>query len=280
MTNKKKILAITGFILFCGLFFSCSSTRSVGTIAASFPVKDSVHLAHSNEGFVFLADSLVKVRSFHGQDSIWIEVKAHKEISSRSMLINGLSIWLDPEAKKNEKYGISFPAARAEMLRRQDELLRKMRESGDSLKPMPFDPQPWVDAVNERNAVVKEKNGTRFAGTDIAKVYLDHDGKLVYRIRFSFSQMGVDKEEISRFSIGVVSEQHQAQLLGANQGSSVATGASRGHRSRTAPDAPSRPDQRVRLVPVKDWVVFLLNPEEVKDPVSQKGNRKNDMYPY
>ena len=264
--NFIRALSVAAFFLFiissALIHTSCSTVRTATVSATAYQLQDQSWQQDSLQGYVFIPNSQVKVRTRFEQDSIFTEIRTSDSLSIRSLLINGVSVWIDPEGKQNEKFGIAFPAARAEMMRRQEELIQKMYESGDTLRRIPFDHATWVEAVNKRESVVRDNLGTRFATTHQAKVLLDEAGELVFKIRFAFSQTGKSAEELSNFSIGIISELHQAQLISSGQGQQR-TGASDryGRPRQQAPPRQERTD-RIRLIPVKGWVVLSMESRE------------------
>jgi hypothetical protein len=247
------ILAIAGFLL---LISSCSSTGLSMLTKQSYHVDDLSWQEDTLKGFVFVPNSRVLVRTRHDEDSIFIEIRTRDSLSMRSMLTNGLSVWFDPQAKQNEKYGINIPAARAEMMRRQEEVLQRMRQTGDTLQPIRFDYAAWTKNVNESRAVITDSRGTRFDESDQVVLRYSAVEGLVYYIRFGFSQAGIDKEKTDKFSVGVVSERHQAVMPNSGQ-SQMGGPTDRYGRQRQQPSRQQRPE-RLGLIPVKGWIVFTL----------------------
>lgn len=257
------------FVLFAivGMLFiisSCSPTSMSMIQKKSYHVDDRSWQEDTLKGYVFVPNSRVLVRSIYDEDSIFIEIRTRDSLSIRSMLTNGLSVWFDPQAKQNEKYGINIPAARAEMLRRQEETLQQMREQGDTSQRLSFDYRGWTESISDSRIVITDKKGTRFDESNQVMIRYSHTEGLVYNIRFGFGQAGIDQEETNKFSLGVISERHQAQMpnTGQNQmrGSTDMYG-----RQRQQPSRQQRPE-RLGLIPVKGWIEFLLTDDK---PVSQ-----------
>ncbi|TVQ16633.1 MAG: hypothetical protein EA361_03825 [Bacteroidetes bacterium] len=265
-------------------FHSCSSKMvTPGAVRSSYHIEEqSVMKTDSLEGFSFLPDSRIKTRSIHDADSIWLEIRTSDTLTIRSLVINGMTVFFDPEAKKNQKFGISIPAARAEMLRRHDATpAENATKSSDTIQPaLMFDPSQWVEAIRLREAVVRDNKGTRFASTENVKLFMDDNNELVYLIRFAFDQMGVSGEELQRISIGIVSQLHQAQLAGQQGGGGVATRPNISDRNRQQPrqTTQQRPI-RMRLIPVNTWQVLLINeqPPEEKSDATDSSDR-DDVY--
>ncbi len=257
---------LTGLILLVAMiaFHSCRSAMvTPGTVRSSYPVeKKSEMQTDSMQGFSFLPDSLIKTRSIHDADSIWFEIRTSDPLTIQSVIINGMSIFFDPEARQNQKFGVSIPAARAEMLRRQEAAGgNKEEQPADTLQPeIRFEPSQWVEAIRMREAVIRDDKGTRFASGDAVKLFMDDNNELVYQIRFAFDQMGVSGEELQRISIGIVSQLHQAQLAGQQGGGGVATRPDISDRNRQQPRrTPQERTPILRLIPVEAWQVLLIN---------------------
>lgn len=277
MNIRKNLM---GFIILVAMitFHSCSSQMvTPSTVRSSYPIEEqSAMKSDSLKGFRFSQDSLVKTRSIHDADSIWFEIRVSNPLAIRSVIINGMSVFFDPEAKKNQKFGVSIPAARAEMLRRQEAANGKNKtQPADTLEPAPmFDPSQWIEAIRMREAVLTDTNGTRFASEEAVKLFLDDNNELVYQIRFAFDQMGVSGEELQRISIGIVSQLHQAQLAGQQGGGGVATRPNISDRDRNRQQPRQTPQQRpstLRLIPVDAWQVLLIN-----EKPSEEQNDAND----
>ncbi len=243
--------------------------------------------AGSQGGFVRMPDSRVRVKSIHGPDSIELEIRTADTLTLRSLLINGMSVWLDPEAGRNAKFGVSFPAARAEMMRRQEEIIREHEETrrrrleqDDTIpRPIPFNPELWVEALQDRQPVVRDNSGTRFAERRNAQIFLDKNGELVYRIRFAFSQLGISGEDHQRLSVGVVSELHRAQLASPG-GGGVATRPDISDRDRRQQPRTAQPQQRpvrMNLIPVETWMAFLINEEMPEEKEKENKREVRDM---
>ena len=258
--NKQTLVvpAIMGILLFIS---SCSPTSMSMIQKKSYHVDDRSWQEDSLQGYVFVPNSRVLVRTIHNEDSIFIEIRTRDSLSMRSILTNGLSVWIDPEAKQNEKYGISIPAARAEMMRRREETLQRMRQTGDTLQPIRFDYTAWAKSVNESRAVITDKQGTRFDESDqVVLRYSAFEG-LVYHIRFGFSQAGIDQEKTNKFSLGVISERHQARMQNAGQGQMGGSTDMYG-RPRQQPATREERPERLGLIPVKGWIVFTLEDDK------------------
>jgi hypothetical protein len=248
------IPVIMGLLL---VISSCSSTGLSMLTKKSYHVDDQSWQEDTLKGYVFIPNSRVLVRTRHNEDSIFVEIRTRDSLSMRSMLTNGLSVWIDPQARQNENFGINIPAARAEMMRRQDEASRIMQDEGDTLRRFRFDYAAWTQWVSESRIVVTDNRGTRFDDSDQLSIsYTPADG-LVYNIRFGFSQARIDKEKAEKFSVGVVSERHQAQMPNTGQ-SQMGGPTDRYGRARQQPATRQERPERLGLIPVKGWIIFTM----------------------
>jgi len=248
------ILLITGMSIFIS---SCSSTGLSTITKQSYHIEDRSWEQDTLQGFVLLPNSRVLVRSKFNDDSIFVEIRTRDSLSMRSMLTNGLSVWFDPDAKENEKYSINIPAARAEMMRRQEEFLQRMHEGGDTLRRFRFDYAAWAQFADNTRKVITDTRGTYFDEANQARIFYSPVGGLVYNISFGFSQAGIEREKAQKFSVGVISERHQAQLQGASQ-SQMGGPRDMYGRQRQQPSSRQQRPERLGLIPVKGWIVFTL----------------------
>ncbi len=248
--------------------------------------------ADSLKGYVQLENSAVLVRTTFESDTVLVEVRTDDRLTTRSVIVNGLSIWVDPKGEKRQSFGIDFPAARSEILRRYQESLQQPNQSSipnageaenDSVSAPPpvFSPQEWVTSLQNRNAVLTDSTGTTFADPKVAKVFLDYNGDLVYQVKFSFGQLGVDSDEIKAISVGVISEIHQAINPNAQGGGGIATRPDISDRNRQPrPQQPTQRQPRAPQIPVEGWILFLLtnDPVEMENKIEYHKNTGDDIY--
>ena len=269
------LLLLTLFLI--PLTFTSCKTQSGANlpIAKSFSHKEVISGQNgSAPDFTRIPESGVWIRSIHQEDSIMLEIRTRDTLTLRSLLVNGVSIWVDPEAGTNQEIGITFPAARSEMMRRQEELLTERQQQNDTIAPrIMFNPNIWVEAIQKREAVITDPRGTRFANKADASVSMAENGDLVYRVRFSFDQLGISKTDQQRISAGVVSDLHQAQMAG-GQGGAVATRPTIQGRDRQQTQRPPRQQMpRQRFIPVNAWIALLINEElPPSKPVTDQEN--------
>jgi hypothetical protein len=275
---------------------SCKTIKNVAPtqMARSYSSEQrEFMLADSLNGYVFLENTAVKVRTTFESDTVKVEFRTGDRLSIRSILINGVSVWLDPKGEKQQNFGIDFPAARSEILRRFQELSQQQNQntglnegeaSADSLSPPPppvFNAREWVESLQNRNAVITDSTGTRFADSSVYKVFLDNDGDLVYQINFSFGQLGVETDELKSLSVGIISQLHQAVFQGSQGGGGIATRPDITDRNRQP--RPQQPPQRPtgsQLIPVEGWILFLLtnDPIELENKTEYHKNTGDDIY--
>lgn len=282
--NNKRIFSsetIIGLIVVVILLAgSCNTAQRVPSITARayHESNESEMRSDSLQGFVSLPGNNVLVRTTFSRDTVTAEIHTKDTLSFISMLINGTSVWFDPSGKKNQQYGVSFPAARSELLRKQKEFMRE--NENDSLPPrlMTTNFRDWVDMVQSRDAAMTDKKGTRFVGDNLASVNMSSAGELVYRVKFAFSQLDTSYVDQNVISVGVISEIHQAVLLN-SQGGGVATRPDISDRDRRRPSQQSnqrRPSQ-LSQIPINGWVLFLLNEKNINESPSGK-SKDDDVY--
>ncbi len=257
-----RLFVIIPALLLAGFATSCKTTsRSTTVQTRAFNIAQANLMeADSLQGFAVIPGTKAFLRAIFSADSLHIEIKTSDTLTLRSMLVNGLSVWLDPKGKKNENFGIAFPAARSEMLRRQEELMREMREGGDTImRPMRFEHRQWTDVVSQRQAVITDDKGTRFATRESASVFMNDNYELVYQVRFAFSQLGTTALDFKSLSVGVVSQLHQAVAQGPQSGG-MATRPDISDRNRQPQQRPpqQRP-MRMMLIPVNGWILVVLS---------------------
>jgi hypothetical protein len=249
-------MILTTLLLITLIIVSSCSEKAIQVSTPSHVRGDTAYQSDTLEGFTIFPDTRVMLRSIHDNDSLYLEVKIEDRIALRSVLTNGLTVWIDPKAGRNETYGMAFTAARAEMLGRREELLRELeKEEADTAALLRFATHTWVEAVNQREVVVKDLKGTRFADKGVASVSLDENSNLIYNMKFSFSQLDLKPQEVERISIGVISQIHQAQIAGGQQGG-ISGPPGTGTRSR--PQQTTIRPMRLPQVPVNSWIVITM----------------------
>jgi hypothetical protein len=259
---------------------SCSATKNTpGFVANSYKATDySSMQADSLGGYVFFPDTRVLVRSTFTSDSLMTEIRTADTLSLYSMVGNGVTFWIDPSGKKTEKFGVAYPAARSEMMKRQADFQRE--NQNDTVKRyMRFSLSDLVGFISNRSAALTDKKGTRFVDNDVAKVYLDTNGELVYEIKFAFSQLDTVPTGETRISIGVDSQIHQA-VIASSQGGGIATRPNITDRERrTQQQRPQQRPMRMNQIPVNGWVLFVVNAEPLKmsTPTAPE-SKEDDIY--
>lgn len=273
---------------------SCKTAKNVAPTQMARSYSSDQHeymLSDSLNGYVFLENTAVKVRTTFESDTVMVEFRTGDRLSIRSILINGVSVWLDPKGEKQQKFGIDFPAARSEILRRFQESQQQSQDSAseegeaasDTISPPPpvFNAEEWVNSLQNRNAVITDSTGTRFADPSVYRVFLDKNGELVYQIKFSFGQLGIETDELKSLSVGIISQLHQAVLQGSQGGGGIATRPDISDRNRAPrPQQPTQRPTRAQLIPVEGWILFLLtnDPIELENKIEYHKNTGDDIY--
>lgn len=271
------------FIVVLVVLTSCSNQKQVSTRAMSWEKNGQSSQLPSAEFFVELPETAVSVRSSHSSDSLSIEIVTRDFVTIQSMIVNGVSVWIDPEAEKNETFGISFPAARAQMLKRYQANKQNGNEkssTNDSVAPPPFEMEKWVELMKKQRKVIKDKNGTMFDDENQGTLDLTENRVLQYFVRFSWEQLSIDPEEKSKISIGVISESPQLATQGNPQQQSMAPRDPYGRTTTRRPPPQEDRPQRMALIPVKGWVAFYLDAETFREEKETVPESKNDDYPY
>jgi hypothetical protein len=256
------------FLIMLLILFTSCSQKAIKVSTQSFRSGDTSFMNDTLQGFVKLPDSEVMLRSTHSNDSLIVEVKINERATLRSVLTNGISIWIDPKTERNENYGMTFTAARSEMFRRRDEIAQS-NQKADSAAIALYTIRTWVEAVNQREIVVTDVKGTRFSDKDHAQAFLDQEGNLIYFIKMGFAQLGITPENNSSVSVGVISQVHQAQLLNSGQGS---VGGPPGTGMRRQPGSNPGAQIRTPQIAVNSWIIVTLNNDtssEIQPMVSE-----------
>lgn len=257
---------------------SCKTVKQQPTFTAQAwrAGNEAAMSADSLGGYVFFPGTKVMVLTTFSADTITAEVRTSDTLSLRSLLVNGVSLFFDPTGKQEPKFGVAFPAARSEMLRRQDEFL--IINPGDSVVRIPpFNTALWVETIQVRNAVLTDKQGTRFAEKNSAAVFLENN-ELVYQVKMAFSQIDTAILSQQRVSIGIFSEVHQAINTGAQGGGGIATrpNISDNQRKPAAAQGNRQPMMRTRQIPVKGWILFQMNQDGVAPAQQEKTTKGGD----
>lgn len=278
-------------VLLVPFAFTACRTQTAATLplAKSFSHTEVVSdTSPSSATFTRIPETGVWIRSAHSQDSLMLEIKTRDTLTLQSLLVNGVSIVIDPKAGTKPIIGMTFPAARSEMMRRQDEILLDARQQNDTIPArFAFNPAPWVEAIQKRETIITTEEGSQFADRQNASISLEDNGELVYRVRFAFEQLGISAEDQQRISIGVISRLHQAQMAG-GQGGAVATRPDIQGRDRRQTQSPQRqqPMPRPRFIPVNAWIAILINEEmpevapkdEEGSTTAAPGSDSDDIY--
>jgi hypothetical protein len=220
--------------------------------------------ADSLQGYYLFTENKVFVRTLYDADSIMVEVRTSDTISLRSMLVNGMTIWLDPEGKQNRNFRVTYPAARSEMFRTSDEGVSR------------FETRRLVQRIQERGAVLTDDKGTRFVDNQVARITYDERGNLTYVIRMAFSQLGTSMDALNALSIGVTSDLHQAVMANNQGGGGIATRPNIGERNRPQqqPQQHRPTGPRIMAIPINNWLLVSMRNEPAQPNVA--GDKSGD----
>jgi hypothetical protein len=234
------------------------------------------HAYHSNQSAAIQADSLqgyflfpenkVFVRALYDSDSIMVEVRTNDTLSVRSMLVNGMTIWLDPKGKQNREFRVTYQAARSELFRESDEGASR------------FETTRLAQRIQDRGAVLTDNKGTRFVDKNTARITFDERGNLVYVIRMAFSQLGTTAENLNELSIGVTSELHQAVMATNQGGGGIATRPNIGERRPQQQNQNQQRMPRFMAIPINNWVLLSMNTTSDQQPKVAGDKSDDDIY--
>lgn len=237
------------------IILSCNE-KAINISTPSYQRGDGALEQSANDGFITLPESQVLFRSIHTHDSLFIDIAINDNITRNSILTNGLSVWIDPKAERNQTYGMTFIAARSEMLKRRGEFIKLLaQENADTTAILMLAAHTWVEAVNRRESVLKDNKGTRFADENQTQVYLDNLNNLHYRMHFGLDQIGLTPGSDHKISIGVISNVHEAQMQSSQHGGS-------NRHPMGSPRSWAQPPQTRTVampqVPVNSWIIVTL----------------------
>lgn len=275
-------------------FSSCSTTETISNRALSISNAHFQENKLTNDFFTLFPDSMIAVRSVHDEDSLHIEVITKDYVRQRSMLINGVSIWIDFENEKKMSHGITFPAARAVMRKQSPdssappapgEKPEETVNKNDSVrppKPPPFDVNYWVKRMNQENVVVKDTNGTRFDRHNQGRIKRNESNLLIYSVHLGWDQFNTNPSELKKFSVGIISDPPRMIQNGSAQQSSMGT-----PRDPYGRPLPRRPDpstdvkRGIPQVSINKWITYYLDLSTYEKDLadSEKSDRKvDDVY--
>jgi hypothetical protein len=271
MTYKNILPGLTTLFLLLMILFitgSCSPAQKTPAMQGrGYHFSQATLIqADSTRGYTIFPQNHVLVRTIYSEDSLMVEVRTGDTTSLRSMLINGVSIWIDPEGKQNRKYKVAFQAARSEMFRNYN----------GQEEQQPSETPRWVNSILERPAVLTDEKGTRFVSKNIARAHLDERGNLVYYLSIAFSQLGTSLDKLNDISIGVTSELHQAVMANQQGGGGVATRPDIGERRPRQQQQSPNTGPRIRFIPIDNWVLISLNKDTEQIPQNVAGEKKQD----
>lgn len=193
------------FIIITVISASCSTTSDLPK-NKSYYIED-IDKYSIDTGFVFFPDTKVRIKTVHNSENIRIWIKAAEIYTAAGFLVNGLSVWIDPEAEKNKDVGVIYPAATFALLDRyfgieKDNLI----DFNDTLDRKSFNPDKFIAAIKKRGAVIQSEEQTRFAGEKEATIFLDDNEVINYMITLPFSFIGIENPDNFKVSIGVISK--------------------------------------------------------------------------
>lgn len=214
----------------------------------------------AGEDYIFFPDTKIALRTRYNNDSIRIWLRVADQPSTAALLVNGLTIFLDPDAKKKRNTGVIFPSASHSVIREEVERSRdtlRIKEESDTLG---FDISRLVRSIKDRGAVIQMGERAVFAKKDQANIFVDENKVVNYIITFPFSALNIADPEDKKISVGVVSEGMPAPQPDSYNRQPGRTGP-RDPRGYPQDRYPQR-DQRTQQQQLKSfdvWMIFVLS---------------------
>lgn len=220
-----KIFAFT--LIACGLM-ACTKLPVHQSLQAGTPAADEPATYYNK-------DSQLTYKITHDSDSLYLTLFTANMATQARILRGGLSIWIDPSGKKNQKLGLSYPVMAQAPQRGErpqpSQAGGRSRQSADLAQRM----YRQFEASNPSLQL------TGFAGDGITQLFdpqldrtpvkvttqMDESGILIYTASIARSQIGKRV-----FSVGVVANEMQpaANRMGANRPSPGGEGMSGGRQ--------------------------------------------------
>ncbi len=255
------VLLLLSFFLF--FIYSCTTLTQLPSTRAHFSHNlDAAE--HPENGFVYFSETKLEVLGLYNEDSVRFWLRTSDPRTSAGLLLNGLSVWIDPSAETNQDFGVIYPSASHTLIQKEMKRLRDtVNIDNDTLDDRRFDVSRLIKSVEFRKAVVQTVDGTNFATAQQARFYSDSDKTLNYVVTLSFSELGIGKQEDLRISVGAISE---GMELPRNDSYNRYPGTTGPGDRRGYPPGRHYPqkepvEQEKPPISVNAWMVFVFNGE-------------------
>ncbi len=239
------------------LFFSCQTTLPT---ASSLREQQLETVPALTDEFVPFSETGVFGRVTHNDSLMMVQLKIQDDPVMMRLLMMGLTIWVDNTASREQEIGVVFPGAGPVLRQRAAGSGRFPAREQPTDSVVPFNPQPLLEIVSQRNMVFREGSKAEFIENDMARIYLDDQGSLNYVMKIPFSRLDITSPEQGRVSVGVVSE--VAVLQADDPGSQPSGGGRRGQPVYPYPRYGTS-QQRQSMEPINQWIIFDFN---ARDP--------------
>ncbi len=216
----------------------------------------------TEDGVVHFPNTQIAVKTVYSKDSIRIWLKTSDEVTVASLLINGLSVWIDPDAGKSQNSGVIYPSASFSVIREQLERSTDTLELKEDSDTLGFDISKLVKSIKDRGAVVQMGQRARFAEKEQAMIFVENNREINYVTTLSFSALNIKDVENRRISIGVYSRNlPPPQQENQRPHGQVGPRDPRYPQDRHSPHRDPRTQQR-QLKTIDAWMIIVLNEEK------------------
>jgi len=220
------------------------------------------------EGFTQI-DNDVSIKVLRDVDTLAIQIAFTKPYQQMKVLMQGLSVFIDPKAKKSTKFALIFPSAREvsnEINRHEQNNFERMQSGPGVNQNDKPDILPLIHALN-RKGVKWDVNGKKSSNVN-SVIIPTPDYVIIYYAKIPVSNFAGKNVPPKIITVGLLSERNpndDVMPMGAPPGP-----------SRTPPDRrqsppfgmvpppnsqtddPDRPDLAEMIKPINKWVRVVL----------------------
>ncbi|MDP4202061.1 MAG: hypothetical protein Q8861_05155 [Bacteroidota bacterium] len=178
----------------------------------------SVTPPDSSAMFSSFADGKVLIRAFNNPTGFYIQLVAADEQTQQKLLVNGMTVYVDPTGKEKDKYAVIFPSMmslRQQMGQtgmNQEETRPQLQDAGqeqgtqNQLSPRRPDPSKMVQQINLKGATFDIDGDSRAVGIEWVKLTITPNQKICYNIKLPYSVFNLKNSSPEFLSIGLLSE--------------------------------------------------------------------------
>ncbi len=221
----------------------------------------------TEDGFVYFPETQIAIKTVYSKDSVSFWLKTSDEVTVASLLINGLSVWVDPDAGKSQNSGVIYPSASFSVIREQVERSKDPLKLEDDSDTLGFDISKLVKSINDRGAVIQMGHRARFAEKEQAVIFMENNRAINYVATLPFSALNITDVEGRKISIGVYSKNMPPpQQESQRPHGQVGPRDPRYPQDRYSPHRDQRTQQR-QLKTIEAWMIIVLNEEKVENNI-------------